>query len=150
MVCLGNICRSPMAEGILKRRLAEKGIQAHVDSAGTSGWHQGEAPDERAIETCLRYSTDIRKQRSRPFTPEDFGRFDLIFAMDRENKRNVLALARTPEERGKVSLIMDLVHPDKEVDVPDPYYGSGDGFERVYRMLDEAALRLVDSIGQEK
>ncbi|HRZ43068.1 MAG TPA: low molecular weight protein-tyrosine-phosphatase, partial [Bacteroidales bacterium] len=136
MVCLGNICRSPMAEGILKKRIAASGIQALVDSAGTSAWHQGEAPDERAIEICLKYGTDIRKQRSRPFTRDDFSRFDMILAMDRENRRNVLALARTPEERSKVSLIMELVHPGREVEVPDPWYGNGDGFERVYRMLD--------------
>lgn len=150
MVCLGNICRSPMAEGILKKRLAGSDVQAFVDSAGTSGWHQGEAADERAIETCLKYGTDIRNQRSRPFSHDDFSRFDLIFVMDRENLRNVLALARTPEERRKVSLIMDLVHPGKKVDVPDPYYGGGDGFERVYRMLDEAAGRIVELIAEGK
>jgi protein-tyrosine phosphatase len=145
MVCLGNICRSPMAEGILKEELSRRGIRVTVDSAGTSGWHAGEPPDERAIDICRKYGVEISGQRSRPFEYDDFDRFDLIFAMDSENYRNVLHLTDDPDDRSKVHLIMNVVHPGSNEAVPDPYYGGSDGFERVYRMLHEASEAIINT-----
>lgn len=143
MVCLGNICRSPMAEGILKHELAQRGLVARVDSAGTSGWHQGELPDERAIETCRRYGIDITDQRSRPFEAEDFDRFDLIYAMDQDNFRNILRMTNYEDHREKVHLIMNTVKPGANQSVPDPYYGGDSGFEKVYNMLKQAAEAII-------
>jgi protein-tyrosine phosphatase len=143
MVCLGNICRSPMAEGILRARLEEAGVDAMVDSAGTSAWHRGEPPDERAVEECLKNGVDITAQRSRPFTKADFADFDLIYVMDDDNFRDVMHLAADSKDKQKVHLLMDVVYPGKRIPVPDPWYGGQDGFARVFRMLDAAAQQLT-------
>lgn len=124
MVCLGNICRSPMAEGILKHQLEVEGIKAIVDSAGTSAYHQGEPPDQRAMEECLKHGIDISDQRSRPFTPSDFDSFDLILAMDGQNYRNIHSMVKSSNSMDHVRMMMDFVHPSASVDVPDPWYGS--------------------------
>jgi len=145
MVCLGNICRSPMAEGILKHHLSLHGIRAIVDSAGTSGWHAGEPPDRRAISICKKYGVEISGQRSRPFELSDFGRFDLIFAMDSENYSTILQMTDDPALRSKVHLVMNTVRPGSNEPVPDPYYGGPDGFERVYRMLEEASEAIINT-----
>ena len=136
MVCLGNICRSPMAEGILKRKAAEAGIDIVIDSAGTSSWHHGEQPDGRAQEEMLKNGIDISDQNSRPFRTEDFDHFDHILVMDSSNQANVLSLARTPEDEAKVKLILDYGSEKKGNSVPDPYYD--DSFDRVYDLLDYA------------
>ncbi len=144
MVCLGNICRSPMAQGILEYKLAQKNKEAYVDSAGTSGWHEGERADSRAVQTMKKYGIDISKQRSRPFSRTDFDEFDLIFAMDASNYNDIISQARTEADKQKVQLILNLSYPEKNLSVPDPYYN--DGFDTVYNLLNEACEKLADLI----
>lgn len=141
MVCLGNICRSPLAEGIMSAKLED--TDHVVDSAGTSAHHQGEIPDHRSIATAHKYAIDISDQRSRPFQKSDFDTFDYILVMDKSNMNNVLNLARTPDERKKVSLIMDAIEGQVDHEVPDPYYGGDHGFENVYQMLDKACDAFI-------
>lgn len=144
MVCLGNICRSPLAEGILKSKVFSEDIV--IDSAGTSGFHQGELPDKRSIEVAAKYGIDITDQRSRKFVISDFDNFDLIYAMDSSNYQNILKLARNSQDSDKVFMILNESYPDKNLDVPDPYYGGNQGFENVYRMLDEACEIIMSKI----
>tara|TARA_R110002072_G_scaffold261258_1_gene419869 strand:- start:20317 stop:20769 length:453 start_codon:yes stop_codon:yes gene_type:complete len=144
MVCLGNICRSPLAEGLLRSKVDSNKV--FVDSAGTGHWHVGDLPDKRSIAVGEKYGIDITNQRGRQFKAEDFSEFDHIFVMDNSNKQNVLALAKTETDRNKVSLILDEIFPSENVDVPDPYYGGELGFENVYRMLDEACEKIAARI----
>lgn len=145
MVCLGNICRSPLAEGILQSKLPKDKFL--VDSAGTGNWHVGKKPDSRSIAIAKQKGLDISCQKGRQFTIDDFPTNDYIFVMDNSNYRDVLALAPNREGRNKVSLILNDLFPDENVDVPDPYYGLEDGFSNVYEMLDEVceiiAKRLI-------
>lgn len=136
MVCLGNICRSPLAEGILRAKL--NASEFTVDSSGTGNWHVGNPPDKRSVAVAKKYDLDISGLRGRQFTSRDFKDFDHIYVMDSSNLENVLALAEDQKDRKKVTMILDLIFPGEKVDVPDPYYGGDDGFERVYKMLDEA------------
>lgn len=136
MVCLGNICRSPLAEGILASKLDPTKFE--VDSAGTAGYHVGELPDRRSIATAKLHGLDISYQRSRKFIKNDFKTFDFIFAMDQSNYNNILALAETEADRKKVYMILNQISPNSNAEVPDPYYGGDQGFENVYQMLDEA------------
>lgn len=140
MVCLGNICRSPLAEGILASKLPKDKFV--VDSAGTGHWHIGHQPDKRSLETALRNGLDISHQRGRQFSAADFEAFDYIYVMDNSNYADVMALAQTDEHRAKVRLILDEMFPGENVDVPDPYYGMQNGFDMVYRMLDETCDML--------
>lgn len=133
MVCLGNICRSPLAEGILKSKLPEH----FIDSAGTSAHHEGEAPDSRSIQIAKQHNIDISEQKSRPFTVDDFDRFDYIYVMDTSNYNNVINLSRSSEDRNKVKLILNEITPNN-MEVPDPYYGGEDGFQNVFNLLDDA------------
>ena len=136
MVCLGNICRSPLAEGILQSKLpAESFI---VDSAGTGHWHVGNPPDARSIKIAKEKGLDISNLKGRQFSKQDFVDFDYIYVMDNQNYKDVIALASHESDKNKVQLILNELFPDENVDVPDPYYGLQDGFERVYDMLDEA------------
>lgn len=146
MVCLGNICRSPLAEGIMKKKLEEHGLTGTVDSAGTASYHTGERPDSRSEEIARKNGIDISYQRARAFSRSDFDRFDLIFAMDRENYNNIMRLARNEQERSRVELILNRLHPGKDMEVPDPYYGGKDGFENVYRMLDASCEQVALSM----
>lgn len=140
-VCLGNICRSPMAEGLLRHHIQQHGLRAKVDSAGTSNHHQGEPPDRRAQQEMKRHGIDISSQRSRPFVRADFEKFDLILVMDQSNLREVLAMAQGNDEWvDKVHLILD----DEEI--PDPYYGGASGFAEVFEMLDRASEDWVRSL----
>ena len=141
MVCLGNICRSPLAEGILKSKVDPKKV--FVDSAGTGHWHVGDEPDKRSISVGKKYCIDITAQRGRQFSKKDFDDFDIIYVMDNSNKENVLALAENDAQREKVKLILDEIFPGENVDVPDPYFGGDHGFENVYRMLDEACEQIA-------
>ena len=136
MVCMGNICRSPLAEGILRSKIDSNKVI--VESAGTGGWHVGELPDQRSIEVALIHQIDISYQRCRKFTYSDFENFDLIYVMDDSNLEDILRLAQNEEDSEKVHLILNEVYPDKNMDVPDPYYGGERGFENVFQMLDEA------------
>ncbi|HBD26493.1 low molecular weight protein-tyrosine-phosphatase [Flavobacterium sp.] len=140
MVCLGNICRSPLAEGIMRSKLSE---DFTVDSAGTGGWHAGQQPDKRSISTAKNRGLDITNQRARQFKKSDFDTFDHIFVMDNSNYKDVLALAPNEEAKLKVKLILNEIFPNENVDVPDPYYGGQDGFENVFDMLDQACEEIA-------
>lgn len=143
MVCLGNICRSPLAEGILKSKVS-KNIK--VDSAGTAAWHSGNLPDKRSIAVAKIHGIDLTDQRARQFLVEDFDRFDYIYVMEKSNYVNVCKLAPNIEAIDKVELILNESHPGKDLEVPDPYYGGDDGFENVFQMLDEACNRIKDKL----
>ncbi len=144
MVCLGNICRSPLAEGILKSKLPQESFE--VDSAGTSNYHIGEMPDSRSIDVAKKHHIDITNQRGRQFVIEDFDEFDIIYAMDTSNYRNIVKLARTPEDIDKVKLILDELQNHNLKDVPDPYYGGTNGFENVFKMLDLACNNIAKKL----
>lgn len=136
MVCLGNICRSPLAEGILASKLPSELFQ--VDSAGTGSWHVGHSPDKRSISTAKKNGLDICNQKGRQFSRADFDTFDYIFVMDNSNYNDVIHLAQNEAHKNKVQLILNAIFPDENVDVPDPYYGMANGFDQVYQMLDDA------------
>ncbi|GAB2776090.1 low molecular weight protein-tyrosine-phosphatase [Salinimicrobium soli] len=136
MVCLGNICRSPLAEGILKSKVDPNKV--YVDSAATSDYHIGHSPDERSVSIARENNLDITSQEGRQFSVEDFDRFDRIYVMDMSNYYDVIDLARNEEDKQKVSLILNEVFPGENVEVPDPYHGGKDGFHKVFQMLDEA------------
>lgn len=136
MVCLGNICRSPLAEGILTSKVDKNKVI--VDSAGTSDWHIGKAPDPRSIAIAKEFGIDITQQKARQFTTADFDAFDKIYVMDKSNYQNVIALARNEADKQKVQLLLNVLTPGENLEVPDPYYGGDDGFTEVYKMLDEA------------
>lgn len=135
MVCLGNICRSPLAEGILKSKTSPDSV--FVDSAGTGGFHIGNQPDERSINVARNYGIDISHQRCRKFTYSDFEIFDYIYVMDKSNYNNIISLAITENEKEKVKLLLSESSV-KTQEVPDPYYGGEDGFENVYQLIDNA------------
>jgi len=144
MVCLGNICRSPLAEGILRHQLKEAGIMDwEIDSAGTGGWHAGELPDRRSIEVAKKYDIDITSQRARKLNGYDLENFDLIFAMDANNYNDILKLSQNKAERDKVKLIMNEAYPGQNKQVPDPYYNDN-GFEEVFQMLDKACGKIIE------
>ena len=143
MVCLGNICRSPMAEGIVRKVFADNGINVQVDSAGTSAFHQGQSADPRALAELRKYDIDISDERAQQFLPIHFSEYDSIFTMDSDNYADVLLLASNKVQRAKVDMIMNISSPGKNIAVPDPYYGDDDGFANVYKMINEAALALV-------
>lgn len=138
MVCLGNICRSPLAEGILKSKVDSSKIT--VDSAGTSGFHSGSLPDSRSIEIAQKNGVDITDQRSRIFTVSDFDSFDVIYTMDKSNYENVNRLARNESDKAKVKMILD------KQDVPDPYYGGKQGFQKVYQMLEDVCETIASKL----
>jgi len=144
MVCMGNICRSPMAHGLLQHKIEQLGLNWQVDSAGTSSYHKGELPDSRAISCMKKHGIDITFQHSRPVAKDDFAAFDVIYCMDKNNYWDVRALAENETDENKVLLILNEVTPDLDESVPDPYYGSGDGFEHVYKMLDEATDKIIE------
>jgi protein-tyrosine phosphatase len=141
MVCLGNICRSPLAEGLLKSKVDSDFI--FVDSAGTSAFHIGELPDKRSITIARKYNIDITNQKSRQFIAADFEIFDTIYVMDHSNKNNVLALAKNNNDRNKVKLILSEIQ-DHSLDVPDPYYDNG--FDNVYQMLNKACTKIANNL----
>ncbi len=136
MVCLGNICRSPLAEGILASKLPAD--QFVVDSAGTGSWHIGHAPDKRSIAVAEHHNLSIAHQKGRQFSTKDFDTFDYIYVMDISNYDTVIEMAKNDTQKNKVQMILNELFPGENVDVPDPYYGLTNGFENVYQMLDEA------------
>ncbi|MDX6183259.1 low molecular weight protein-tyrosine-phosphatase [Flavobacterium sp. Fl-77] len=144
MVCLGNICRSPLAEGILASKLPQN--KFIVDSAGTGSWHVGHAPDKRSIAVAKKNGLCIDDQKGRQFQINDFEEFDYIYVMDNSNYRDIIELAKTPEHKNKVRLILNELFPDENVDVPDPYFGSANGFDHVYKMLDEVATIIAEKL----
>lgn len=146
MVCLGNICRSPLADGLLRKKAASENLNIIVDSAGTSGLHAGEAPDLRMQKTAADKGTPIGFLRARQFQIEDFDTFDIIYAMDQSNQNTILRLARTESDKTKVKLILNEIQPGSDLEVPDPYYGGQQGFENVYTLLDKATDRIIEKI----
>lgn len=146
MVCLGNICRSPMAEGIMRDKIKDYGLEAQVDSCGTANYHVGESPDHRAQKTLKQHSIDISMLRGRQCQVSDFDHFDLIFTMDESNYKNIMSLTRNKYDEEKVEMIMNMAYPNENISVPDPYYGGLHGFEEVYQMLtlacDKIAMRI--------
>lgn len=144
MVCLGNICRSPLAQGILEAKIKKYNLPWEVDSAGTSGWHDGEKPDVRALAIAKKYKTPIDNQISRKITSQDFAYFDLICVMDASNYREVRLMAEQSGLHPKIELILNLAYPHENRQVPDPYY---DGkFEEVYHILDQAMEIYIQTI----
>ena len=132
MVCLGNICRSPLAEGILK----SKTKNLEVDSAGTAGYHVGKQPDIRSIDIAKKHDIDLTSQRARQFSTRDFDEFDKIYVMDNDNYSKIISLARNQEDMDKVDLILNEIYPKEYKSVPDPYYGGDEGFQNIYNLLE--------------
>ncbi|MGB5171845.1 MAG: low molecular weight protein-tyrosine-phosphatase [Eudoraea sp.] len=139
MVCLGNICRSPLAEGILRSKLENQGV--FIDSAGTGGYHLGNPPDIRSINIAKAHGIDISSQKCRQFKIKDFEDFDLIYAMDYANYNNLINKAPGLKEQSKVRLLLEELD-GPVMEVPDPYYGGKDGFEEVYSLIDMACERI--------
>lgn len=146
MVCLGNICRSPLAQGILASKLPKDKFL--VDSAGTGAWHVGHSPDERSITVAKKNQINISEQRGRQFSTSDFDNFDYIYVMDSNNYSDVLDLAKTQDQKDKVQMILNDLFPNENVDVPDPYFGLPNGFEIVYNMLDEVCDLISEKLIQ--
>ncbi|SEA00641.1 protein-tyrosine phosphatase [Flavobacterium gillisiae] len=144
MVCLGNICRSPLAEGILASKLPKNKFT--VDSAGTGSWHIGHAPDTRSIAAAKNHNLDISNQRGRQFKTADFDTYDYIYVMDNSNYTDVISLTENPAHKDKVQIILNELYPNENVDVPDPYFGMTNGFEIVYAMLDEVCDIIADKL----
>lgn len=146
MVCLGNICRSPLADALLRKKVKERGLDIEVDSCGTSSFHEGKSPDLRTQENALKHGLDISFLRARTFQKSDFKNYDVIYVMDRTNEYDVLQLAETDADREKVHLILSTLKDEKHVQVPDPYYGGEGGFELVYNLLDRATDAVLEQI----
>lgn len=144
MVCLGNICRSPLAEGILKDKLSHKNYDWEVDSAGTGSWHVGEPPHQGSQKVAQKNGVDISALRARQFTTKDFENFDLILAMDSDNYNNIISLSPEETARKKVKLILNYSYPGMNRAVPDPYFTGG--FEEVYQLLDGACEELLKNL----
>lgn len=144
MVCLGNICRSPLAEGILASKLSSEHFI--VDSAGTGNYHIGTKPDLRSIAVAKLNGLDISLQKARQFTVKDFVDFEYIYAMDRSNYDTILSLAPNPKSKQKVKLILNELYIDENREVPDPYFGLENGFEIVYKMLDAACDNIAKNL----
>ena len=139
MVCLGNICRSPMAEGIFRNKALENGVDMVVDSCGTANYHVGEHPDPRSVKKSREHGIDISNLTGRQFSYKDFRNFDVILTMDQDNYRNVIALAQRDEDKAKVKMTLNYSFPESNMEVPDPWYGGEQGFEEVFQLLDESA-----------
>lgn len=146
MVCLGNICRSPLADGLLRKKIKEAGLSVEVDSAGTSNHHVGQAPDDRMRATAKKFGLSIDDLRARQFNVEDFDHFDLIYAMDSSNYTNILSLARSTADELKVKLILNEIYPGQNRNVPDPYFGGEQGFIDVYNLLNKATDQIMENL----
>ena len=142
MVCLGNICRSPLAEGILSHLTIEQKLNWEIDSAGTGSWHIGDPPHKGSIEIASKNGIDITQQKARQFSAKDFNNFDLILAMDSDNYSNILSMTSNNDDKNKVELILNYSHPGMNMAVPDPYFTGG--FEEVYSLLKEACDQFLN------
>jgi protein-tyrosine phosphatase len=146
MVCIGNICRSPLAEGIMKEKLKNAGLDFFVDSAGMISYHAGEPPDSRSIEVAKQNGIDISGQVARMITKNDFENFDLIFAMERSVFDELIALASSEKQKEKVKLFLDFAECNSSSEVPDPYYGTKKDFEEVFQLLNEASEKIMEKL----
>ena len=142
-VCLGNICRSPLAEGIMLSLNAKLQLGWTIDSAGTSNYHIDEAPDKRTITNAAKHGVDLKPLRARQFKASDFDKFDKIYVMDKSNMTNVLALATNQEQKNKVDLLLNVTNPGMNLEVPDPYFGGEQGFEDVFQMVYKACQQIA-------
>lgn len=147
MVCLGNICRSPLAEGILQAKAAQAGLSWRVESAGTNGYHNGEAPHPLSQKVALLNGIDISCQRARMFTAADFDRYDKIYALAGDVLDEMRRISGKKFNPSKTALLLDELHPGSEMDVPDPWYGPEPGYHEVYRMIEEACDHIVKKYG---
>jgi protein-tyrosine phosphatase len=145
-VCLGNICRSPLAEGIMADKAKRLHLDVEVASAGFESFHRGDPADRRSIAVAGAHNIDLGNHRARMFSARDFDHYDRIFVMDRNNYNDVMGLARDSEDESKVDFILNLVYPGENRPVPDPWFGGNENFEKVYRMLDEACEVLLNNI----
>ena len=147
-VCLGNICRSPLGEGIMLHFIKEKNLESlvEVDSAGTANYHVGEAPDHRTIANAKKNGVDISTLRARQFMVADFDAFDKIYVMDSSNYANVIALEKNAEQKNKVDYLLNLIYPKQNKAVPDPYYGTEKDFEAVFQVVYKACKKIVENV----
>lgn len=150
MVCLGNICRSPLATGLLRKKLKQIGSQSIVESRGFEPYHIGEPADPRTIQIAKKNGIDISDHRASLFQPSDFDKFDIIFVMDYNNYENVRLMARKPEDMEKVQYIMNVSRPNSNMHVPDPYYGVDENFQYIYNLLDEATDAIIQKYEKNK
>lgn len=145
MVCLGNICRSPLAEGILKHKAQKRGLDWQIDSAGTGPWHVGEPPHKGSQRVCKKYGVDISGQRGRQFHKEDFLSYNKIYVMDSENYQEVKRVAGELFDEAKINFVMNELHDGKNINVPDPWFANTDAaFEEVYKLLDNATEKIIE------
>jgi protein-tyrosine phosphatase len=135
-----------MADGLLRKKVMDSGLAVEVDSAGTGDWHVGDPPDERMRITAKANGLSIDELRGRQFEVSDFDRFDQIYVMDHSNYENVIALARNEKDKEKVDLLLNLSKPNKNIEVPDPYFGGDEGFQQVFNLIDEATDRLIEQL----
>jgi protein-tyrosine phosphatase len=138
MVCLGNICRSPLAEGIMQHKAAAAGLRWTVDSAGTGNWHVGEAPHRLSQKTALQYGIDISQQQARQFRPTDMAHFDRVFFMDQANYNEARRMAGSQWNADKAMLLLEVLHPGEGREVPDPYYGTESDYHHVFHLISQA------------
>ena len=150
MVCLGNICRSPLADGVLRKKCASLKLNWAIDSAGTANYHIGAPPDKRMIQTALKFGVDISMLRARQFVTADFDNFDYICVMDQNNYKNVIQLASNNQEKEKVIFLLDALYPNEQSEVPDPYYGKQADFDYVFSLVDKATDALINHLLHEK
>ncbi len=144
MVCLGNICRSPLAEGVLHHKAQQEGLSWTIDSAGTNGYHVGEQPHRLSQKVALLNGIDISHQRARRFTAADFREYDKIYAMAEDVIEEMQRIARKDFDATKVDLLMNELHPGKNMDVPDPWYGAEPGYHEVFAMINQACDKIVE------
>jgi protein-tyrosine phosphatase len=144
MVCLGNICRSPLAEGVLKHKAQQAGLNWTVESAGTNGYHTGEAPHHLSQKVARLNGIDICEQRARRFVKEDFDRYDMIYAMADDVLDDMRRIARERFNAGKAVLFMNELYPGEDRSVPDPWYGTEPGFHEVYKIIDAVCDRIIE------
>ncbi len=143
-VCLGNICRSPLAEGIMLKLISDKNLTLEIDSAGTSNFHAGEKPDNRTVLNAKKHGVDLTRLRARQFSEKDFDDFDAIYVMDKSNMTNVLAHAKNKEQEQKVELFLNTLFPNQNMEVPDPYFGGEEGFEDVFNLIYSTCEKMIE------
>ena len=150
MVCLGNICRSPLADGLLRQKVQENGLGVFVDSCGTSSYHVGQLPDVRMMAKAKEHGYDLSDLKARQFIKADFKDFDVIYVMDTSNFNNVIKLADSEADRSKVKFFLNELYPAQNMAVPDPYFGGEQGFEDVFKLVDETTDMIIERIKNER
>lgn len=145
MVCLGNICRSPLAEGILKYHAGRNGLDWQIESAGTSAYHAGEPPHRLSQKVALLHGIDISAQQSRQFVAADMDRYDRIYVMDEDNYTEVQTIAGEHWQSQKIKLLLDELNQPMFRNIPDPWYGGEEGYHKVFALIDEACKQIIES-----